>query len=185
MARSNSRSSSGFWSRTVTIDRRGVRTGARTSTRSARISRRNSSRLSRRSRDRSDGAHLALLAISAVIVFQIIGIASNFNSSGVSANPTGYVVANSATSTQSTGGYSVIQTYSRPTAGCDNYLDSNNPYSEGYSVYNNGQQATARDSCIDRSTLAEYYCDQYGNLNTNIVQCAAGCLTDGAYGYCA
>ena len=174
-----SRRSESFWSRRLVIDRKGMRTSRTSRTaRASRISR--TSRSSRRSNN--SGAHLAILAVSAVIVFQVIGIASNFSlNTDFSAATTGFAVAKTETPD-----FSVVRSYAKQTEGCDNFLDANNPNSKGYSVYvENGEETTAYDSCVDGDYALEYYCDASNNLNAAIGKCPSGCFSQGEYGYCA
>jgi hypothetical protein len=127
------------------------------------------------------GAHLAILAVSAVIIFQIIGIASNFHLTGSSSGITAYAVAK----TQHTEEFKVVQSYNKYTNSCENYLDSNNPKNKGYVEYTDREATTtAYDSCIDGNYLLEYYCDASNVLHSDIVKCSSGCFSQDAYGYC-
>ncbi len=154
----------------------------RTSTRARRAA-----RTVRRSRTRSysnrwpssrDRSHLAILAVSAVIVFELIAIASQFS---FKLSATGYAVADEPETKK----FEVVRSYITNTVGCDNYLESNDPYSKGYVSYvQNGKEITAPDSCIDSDYVLEYYCDTLGRLNTVIGRCPYGCFSEGGYGYC-
>ncbi|MBI3190797.1 hypothetical protein HYZ41_03775 [archaeon] len=147
----------------------------------ARKSVRSSARNARNARSTNGGYHLAMLAISAVIVFELIAISSNFSSYG-SFSTTGYAVGKQYQKPS----YEITTTFITNMESCENVLDSNSPLISGYVnyIYNN-KMGKAADSCIDSNTLLEYSCNVYGQMISDVVKCGSGCLKEGLYGYCA